>query len=173
MPVSPFAEERDGGGRAESGSWFPWSDEPEEEAGRERRRRARQRRERREALHFGRYLLICVAAAAIVLFALSKHGVFTSSFSTRQGTGSQSIVPRARRIVLPGGTLVAGGVGTGVQMLQLALRAAGVLTGPADGVFGAETAAAVETFQRKAGLRVTGEYGPATKDALQRTLRSG
>jgi hypothetical protein len=178
MSVFRLDEERDGGGRVEKvGGRFPWSDpEQPDELLRQRMRRARKRREwreRRQAVHFGRYLLVCLAAAVVVLYVLSRYGAFTGSNSPGRAAGSPAVLRTAERLVLPEGTLVAGVVGADVRVLQLALSAAGVPDGPADGVFGARTAAAVAAFQRQAGLPATGVYGPSTRAALQKALRSG
>lgn len=53
--------------------------------------------------------------------------------------------------------------------LQRALRAAGFNPGRADGVFGADTRAAVVRFQRAKGLDVDGVVGADTTAALRRT----
>ena len=56
--------------------------------------------------------------------------------------------------------------GDAVRRLQERLAAAGFDCGPADGVFGAGTEAAVEALQRAHGLTVDGVVGPATTAAL-------
>jgi peptidoglycan hydrolase-like protein with peptidoglycan-binding domain len=50
--------------------------------------------------------------------------------------------------------------------VQVALRAAGLYTGPIDGIVGVETRGAVAAAQRRAGLPVTGRIGTRTRDAL-------
>lgn len=66
--------------------------------------------------------------------------------------------------------------------LQVALRAYGLYGGPIDGIAGPKTTRGVERFQRRAGLRVDGKAGPATRRALgplgrplfgRRTLQRG
>jgi hypothetical protein len=55
--------------------------------------------------------------------------------------------------------------------LQVALRAKGLYAGATDGIAGPQTAAAVRTFQRRAGLVVDGIAGPQTRKALGRLGR--
>ncbi|MEX2550565.1 MAG: L,D-transpeptidase family protein [Nitriliruptoraceae bacterium] len=50
--------------------------------------------------------------------------------------------------------------------IQEQLRELGYLVGPADGVHGAQTRAAVMAFQRVNGLQVDGWIGPRTREAL-------
>jgi len=65
------------------------------------------------------------------------------------------------------GFAVYGEKGARVSALQQALVNAGVtVRGGVDGDFGAATASAVMSFQRKAGLQVTGVVNQATADAL-------
>ena len=52
--------------------------------------------------------------------------------------------------------------------LQVALRAHGYDTGPVDGIVGPRTAAAVRTFQRRAGIHADGLAGPRTRAKLGR-----
>jgi len=55
-----------------------------------------------------------------------------------------------------------------VRALQSALTEVGVFRGTIDGRYGATLLAAVEAFQRQAGVPPDGEYGPQTDAALQR-----
>jgi hypothetical protein len=66
--------------------------------------------------------------------------------------------------------------------LQVALRAYGLYLGPIDGISGPATVGGVKRFQRRAGLRVDGKAGAATRRAFgplgrplfgTRTLRRG
>lgn len=54
-----------------------------------------------------------------------------------------------------------------VERVQRALVAAGFDTGPIDGEYGGQTAAAVRALQMAKGLQVDGEVGPATARALR------
>lgn len=60
--------------------------------------------------------------------------------------------------------------GAGVALLQLSLRAVGYNPGPADGLYGARTAAAVRRFQLDHGLAADGKAGPRTRVALDEAL---
>lgn len=67
----------------------------------------------------------------------------------------------------PGGFASFGERGDRVRALQQALLDAGIeVPGGADGIFGAQTAGAVMTFQRREGLTVTGVVDAATAAAL-------
>lgn len=56
--------------------------------------------------------------------------------------------------------------GVAVREVQRALRDAGISPGRIDGIFGAQTAAAVRAFQLQAGLVADGEVGPVTAKRL-------
>jgi len=56
----------------------------------------------------------------------------------------------------------------GVRTLQILLRRTGHDPGPADGTAGKRTKAAVESFQKSAGLTVDGKPGPKTREKLFR-----
>lgn len=56
----------------------------------------------------------------------------------------------------------------GLAALQVALQSRGLYSGAIDGVKGPGTTAAIERFQRRAGLTADGIPGPATRKALGR-----
>lgn len=59
-------------------------------------------------------------------------------------------------------TLQKGATGEAVRELQIALEEIGNNPGPIDGVFGAQTEAAVKAFQQARGITVDGIVGPIT-----------
>ncbi len=63
-------------------------------------------------------------------------------------------------------TLYWGSTGGDVSRVQSRLRDWGYYKGPVDGIYGADTAAAVRSFQAKNGLAVDGVVGPSTWAAL-------
>ena len=64
------------------------------------------------------------------------------------------------------GAVAWGDRGEDVRQIQEKLRQYGYMTAPADGIFGADTYAAVLYFQRKNGLKADGVVGSATAAAL-------
>jgi peptidoglycan hydrolase-like protein with peptidoglycan-binding domain len=68
---------------------------------------------------------------------------------------------------MPKVQLARGSSGPNVEFLQKALAALGVNPGPIDGVFGVRTEAAVQRFQKKAGLEADGIAGPKTMGAIE------
>ena len=58
------------------------------------------------------------------------------------------------------------------RQVQQRLIQWGYMTGSADGVYGAQTQAAVKQFQRKYGLTADGRVGPATAAKMGITLTS-
>ncbi len=53
-----------------------------------------------------------------------------------------------------------------IRRVQTALNAAGHDAGPADGIWGPKTSAAVTAFQKSKNLETTGQLGPKTLNAL-------
>ncbi len=66
-----------------------------------------------------------------------------------------------------------GNQGEDVRLVQQKLINWGYLSGPADGIYGAKTFAAVQLFQRRNGLPVTGNVDAATFRALGFTPKMG
>jgi peptidoglycan hydrolase-like protein with peptidoglycan-binding domain len=74
----------------------------------------------------------------------------------------------------PGDTTTTTEAGSGasatVAKLQSGLSTLGYFTGKVDGLYGAETTAAVKALQEDLGVPVDGLYGPATHEALTEAL---
>jgi LysM repeat protein len=68
-------------------------------------------------------------------------------------------------------TIVRGEIGWDVSVLQFLLRSAGHATGSIDGRFGAQTEAAVRSYQRALGLRADGVVGRRTIASLSLRYR--
>ncbi len=91
------------------------------------------------------------------LVAIGTPVHITGSYGTSTGSGGSGG---------SSGMLRLGFTGPAVTELQNRLIARGYFTGPADGVFGAATDAAIRRFQADNGLAVDGIVGPATRSAL-------
>jgi Putative peptidoglycan binding domain/Peptidase family M23 len=97
-------------------------------------------------------------------------------FQIDTGLEADSVVGPATRTALdarydpptqqPNRILRKGDRGSDVMRLQQLLTVAGSDPGPADGIFGSKTHAAVEGFQQAAGLTVDGLVGSMTRKAL-------
>lgn len=96
-----------------------------------------------------------------------KHGLVVDGI-----VGEKTWAKLFPKVELPSGILKRGDKGSKVKQLQKALLMAGEKLSKygADGHFGAETEAAVRSFQRKHRLAVDGIYGPKTKAALEKVL---
>lgn len=92
---------------------------------------------------------------------ISKVSDYTN-YAIHKGLYSEGEIPV--ETVKP--TLRKGGLGDSVRDLQEALNRLGFDCGAADGAFGTKTKAAVEAFQRAAGLAVDGVAGRNTWKAL-------
>lgn len=82
------------------------------------------------------------------------------------GTATATPAPSAAPAATAYPELKTGSVGANVKTLQRRLIELKLLTGSADGAYGAKTAAAVKTFQISVGLEATGIADSATQIAL-------
>jgi len=57
--------------------------------------------------------------------------------------------------------------GSGVRALQIKLNSLGFSVGQADGIFGGQTESGLKQFQKSAGIKIDGVYGPNTKRELE------
>jgi murein DD-endopeptidase MepM/ murein hydrolase activator NlpD len=127
------------------------------------------------------------ALKAIGLYPVAVDGIrgpFTERgvrrFQGRRGLIVDGIAgPQTRRALgrlgrprLGARVIAQGAVGWDVAALQFLLWRRGYSPGGIDRVFGPATQAAVELFQRRAGLVVDGLAGPATIDSLRSRSRS-
>ena len=93
----------------------------------------------------------------------------------RRGAALACALVLAAALVLPAQAAVVldiGSRGENVRKVQERLIQWGYMTGSADGVYGAQTQAAVKQFQRKYGLTADGRVGPATAAKMGITLTS-
>ena len=127
-------------------------------------------------------------AAGVLLFLillvgwLSLKGVFSSSKAPPAATTTQSsttpTTPTTTPVVTPNVAvpttpLKPGDTGVQVKRLQRALAQLGYTVGTVDGDYGTSTKTAVEQFQTASNLTADGLFGPATRTALIKALRSG
>lgn len=82
-----------------------------------------------------------------------------------------SLADRAGVLDPDGRILRQGAIGADVAELQGLLKAVGIDPGPADGVFGMRTVAAVRAFQDTHGMLIDGVVGPGTRSRLATVLR--
>lgn len=128
-----------------------------------------------------------IAAGAVLVLilligGLAVAGVFSSSkptpaATTHQVTSTPTTRPTTTAAVTsvpaPTTTLKPGDTGAQVKRLQRALAQLGYTVGKVDGDYGTTTKTAVEQFQTAQKLTSDGVFGPATRAALIKALRSG
>jgi hypothetical protein len=130
--------------------------------------------------------LLAVSAFAVVLIVLaglalggvfsasSKHPATTpttpSTQTTTQAPSTTPTRPARRALSAPPSTLKPGDQGAQVKLLQRALTRLGYSAGPADGVYGPSTQAALMRFQKVSTLTADGVLGPTTLQALKQAL---
>ena len=94
----------------------------------------------------------------------------TNAGATETETPNNSGGGTSSNGVLPEPWLVVGDDNDNVAMLQTQLNILGYNVGNPDGEFGPRTLTGLSAFQAAYGLGVDGEYGPATKNMMQRAL---
>jgi len=96
----------------------------------------------------------------------------TTSTSTSTSTSTTGNTKTIHVVVPASGSIKLGDKGSAVTELQLALKKLGYLTDKADGVFGPDTQAAVESFQTANGLPVDGVVGAKTAAKINAALKT-
>jgi N-acetylmuramoyl-L-alanine amidase len=121
----------------------------------------------------------------LVVVVLALVGVFNSSTPTRAATTNQitstptttttttTTQTAGPAVAAPTTTLTPGDTGAQVKALQRALAALGYTVGKVDGDYGTATKTAVAQFQSGQKLTSDGVFGPATRAAMIKALRSG
>ena len=104
-------------------------------------------------------LILCLAgvlpaSTSVVPCALAAPAETALGWPTFRQTNSKKVVPE-------------------VKAIQFLLRARGFYKAQADGIFGAQTAAAVKAFQRSKGLKADGVVGAQTFPKLVQTVKRG
>jgi hypothetical protein len=118
----------------------------------------------------------------LLIGGLALAGAFSSSKPTPAATTTQLATTPATptttqatgpTVTAPTTALKPGDTGTQVKALQRALAQLGYTVGKVDGDYGTTTKTAVEQFQTAANLTADGLFGPATRVALIKALKSG
>jgi rare lipoprotein A (peptidoglycan hydrolase) len=107
----------------------------------------------------------------ILLAATTSHGETGGNGLPPQAPSPAESPSQGAAVQLGERFLRTGSSGEDVRTLQSILRSASFGSVPLSGVFDAATAAAVETFQRNAGLVVDGIVGPQTRPALLELMK--
>ena len=98
---------------------------------------------------------------------LNPDGVYVNPFHALAQAGGNWLGWGAADPLFDGSRLLSVGArGADVRRLQVVLNELGISSGPADGIFGRLTAAAVRGFQLDVGISADGLVGPATRVAL-------
>lgn len=106
--------------------------------------------------------------ATLNAISAAINGTGSSSSGSSSGSGTSPSV-YGNTASSNGYTTISASSGSStanVTALQSALQATGYYSGTVDGSYGSGTTAAVEAFQKAAGLRVTGVAGPSTQRLL-------
>ena len=131
-----------------------------------------------------RWVPIAAGALLFVILlvgGLSLSGAFSSSKPKQAATTTQitstpttpATTPVVSSVPAPTTTLKPGDTGAQVKVLQRALASLGYTIGTVDGDYGTTTKTALAQFQTAARLTSDGVFGPATRTALIKALKSG
>jgi hypothetical protein len=104
--------------------------------------------------------------------AATTHQI-TSTPRTTPKTTKTTTTPAVTSVPAPTTPLKPGDTGAQVKALQRALAGLGYTVGTVDGDYGTATKTAVAQFQTAQNLTSDGVFGPATRAALIKALRSG
>lgn len=97
-------------------------------------------------------LTACVLACVLIV-AASGFAVYKVNYENADQTVATAVISQGSR-------------GETVRQIQQKLKRWGYYKGSVDGIYGAQTTAAVKYFQRKNGLSVDGKAGPKTLAAM-------
>jgi hypothetical protein len=118
-------------------------------------------------------LIVGVLAVAGVFSGSSPTQAVTTNQITSTPTTTSATTPSVPPSVpAPTTTLKPGDTGVQVKRLQRALVALGYSVGKVDGDYGTATKTALEAFQTAQNLTPDGLFGPATRTALIKALKT-
>ena len=102
-----------------------------------------------------------------------KQAATTNQISSTPTTTATTTQPVGPSVLAPTTALKPGDTGVQVKALQRALAQLGYTVGTVDGDYGTTTKTALAQFQTAAKLTSDGVFGPATRTALIKALKSG
>ena len=131
----------------------------------------------------GRWAPVAAGAAVLIVIVIAwiafsgggstpAQAVTTSQFNTTPAV-TPTTTPIATTLPAPTTTLKPGDTGVQVKRLQRALASLGYTVGKVDGDYGTGTKTALAQFQTAEKLTADGVFGPATRTALIKALKSG
>lgn len=97
--------------------------------------------------------IVAVSVACVLIVAASGFAVYKVNYENADQTSAVAVISQGSR-------------GETVRQIQQKLKRWGYYKGSVDGVYGAQTLAAVKHFQRKNGLTADGKAGPKTLAAM-------
>ena len=97
--------------------------------------------------------IVAVSVVCVLIVAASGFAVYKVNYENADQTAAVAVISQGSR-------------GETVRQIQQKLKRWGYYKGSVDGVYGAQTVAAVKYFQRKNGLAADGKAGPKTLAAM-------